>query len=126
MVYKVQFLFKIIEERFIELLLPKVCIVEVAAVCRRFTDEKTSQKITSRLYTTSTLISDDEIFYEAWRIAESQSCSGFDSYFIALAYRDKIPLITDDEGMHHHAMKKGVQAFFIRSSNVSDIDELFL
>ena len=76
--------------------MPKESIVEVAAVSRRFTDEQTSQKITSKLYTTSTLISEYELFHKAWKIAESQSCSGFDSYFIALAYQEKIPLFTEN------------------------------
>lgn len=120
---KCMYLFKIIEERFIEVILPKVSIVEVAAVSRRFTDEQTSQKITSRLYSTSTLVSEEEIFHESWKIAESQSCSGFDSYFIALAYREKIPLFTDDEGMHHHALKKGVLSILIRLSEISDIEK---
>jgi predicted nucleic acid-binding protein len=119
------FLFKIIEEQAIEILLPKVSIVEVAAVSRRFTDVQTSQKITSRLYSTSTLVSEDELFHDSWKIAESQSCSGFDSYFIALAYQEKIPLFTDDEGMHYHALKKGVQSIFMRISRISDIEELF-
>ena len=120
------FLFKIIEERFIEVILPKVSIVEVAAVSRRFTDEQTSQKITSRLFSTSTLVSEDVIFHDSGKIAESQSCSGFDSYFIAVAYRERIPLFTDDEGMHHHALKKGIQSVFMRLSEMADIEDILI
>ncbi|MFH0967559.1 MAG: type II toxin-antitoxin system VapC family toxin [Methanobacteriota archaeon] len=118
-------IFKCIEEYSVEIWVPKICIIEVAAVSRRFTDLQTSQKITARLHTSSTLISEDDIFTIAWNIAETQSCSGFDSYFIALAYLQNIPLFTDDEGMHRHALKKNVKSILVRKAEISDIDTVF-
>jgi len=108
----------------VEVSIPKVCIVEVAAVTRRLTDMKTSQIIAARLFSSCTLIGEEELFTAAWSLATTQGCSGFDTYFISLAFLHNIPLLTDDIGMHTHAVKKGIKSLLIRETPISDIERL--
>ncbi|MBN1165832.1 MAG: type II toxin-antitoxin system VapC family toxin [Methanospirillaceae archaeon] len=124
--FKCSLILKHIEESHIFVYIPKVCVVEVAAVSRRFSDKKTSQLIAARTYSSCCVIGEEELFSVAWSIAEEQSSSGFDSYFIALASMRNIPLLTDDAGMHVHAIKRGVNSILIRESNEAEIKKLFL
>lgn len=110
-----------IQESGIEICIPKICVLEVAAVISRFTDHQKSHLIAYRTFSTCTIFHEEHIFNEAWKIAEMQGCSGFDTYFIALAYSCKIPLFTDDSGMHYHAQKKKVHSCLIRESDLSTI-----
>jgi hypothetical protein len=72
----------------------------------------------------STLTSEEELFTAAWALATTQGCSGFDAYFISLAFLHNIPLLTDDTGMHTHAVKKGILSLLIRETHISDIERL--
>jgi hypothetical protein len=56
--------------------------------------------------------------------AVTQGCSGFDAYFISLAFLHNLPLLTDDIGMHTHAIKKGVISLLIKETHMSDIERL--
>jgi len=121
---KCEYILKLVEMLSVEVCIPKVCIVEVAAVTRRLTDIKTSQIIAERLFSSCTLTSEEELFTTAWALATTQGCSGFDAYFISLAFLHNIPLLTDDLGMHTHAVKKGIKSLLIRETPVLDIEML--
>ena len=121
---KCEYILKLVEILPVEVSIPKVCIVEVAAVTRRLTDMKTSQIIAARLFSSCTLTSEEELFTAAWALATTQGCSGFDAYFISLAFLHNIPLLTDDIGMHTHALKKGIISLLIRETPVLDIKRL--
>jgi predicted nucleic acid-binding protein len=121
---KCEYLLKLVEMLSVEVCIPKVCIVEVAAVTRRLTDMKMSQIIAERLFSSCTLTSEEELFTAAWALATTQGSSGFDTYFISLAFLHNIPLITDDMGMHTHAVKKGIKSFLVRETTVLDIEML--
>ena len=108
----------------VEVSIPKVCIVEVAAVTRRLADMKTSQIIAARLFSSCTLTGEEELFTAAWALATTQGCSGFDAYFISLASLHNILLLTDETGMHTHAVKKGILSLLIRETHISDIERL--
>ena len=68
-------------------------------------------------------IADEEtIFNTAWDLALETGCSGFDSYFIALARKEDAMLLTDDSGMHHHAEESGVDSILMRSSDLQTLE----
>ena len=121
---KCEYILKLVEILPVEVNIPKVCIVEVAAVTRRLTDMKTSQIIAARLFSSCTLTGEEELFTAAWALATNQGCSGFDAYFISLAFLQNIPLLTDDLGMHTHAVKKGIKSLLIRESPMLDIERV--
>ena len=121
---KCEYILKLVEILPVEVSIPKSCIVEVAAVTRRLTDVKTSKIIAARLFSSCTLIGEEELFTAAWSLATTQGCSGFDTYFISLAFLHNIPLLTDDIGMHTHAVKKGIKSLLIRETPISDIERL--
>ncbi|HQI54311.1 MAG TPA: hypothetical protein PLM15_02780 [Methanothrix soehngenii] len=68
------------------------------------------------------LAGEEAIFNTAWDLALETGCSGFDSYFIAMARRVDALLFTDDSGMHHHAKEAGVRTILIRSSDLQTLE----
>jgi len=62
------------------------------------------------------------LFDSAWAIAAETGCSGFDSYFIALAKIKNAMLFTDDKGMSFHAKKVEVDSVLIREINSKEIE----
>ena len=65
---------------------------------------------------------EDAIFHIAWNVALETGCSGFDSYFIALAKREDATLFTDDSGMHHHAEEVGVNSILVRCTDIKTLE----
>lgn len=114
-----------IQESGIDIIIPKICVIEVAAVIRRLADQQRSHIIASRINSTCTIVHEEDIFNEAWKIAEIQGCSGFDTYFLAVAFSYNIFLITDDSGMHNHARKKSIHSFLVRECELSSIIQYF-
>jgi len=57
-------------------------------------------------------------------LRRSLACSGFDSYFIALAHIKNALLITDHAGMHEHAEEYGVESVLIREIELDKIKKL--
>jgi uncharacterized protein with PIN domain len=53
---------------------------------------------------------------------EKTGCSGFDSYFIALAKREDAFLFTADYGMHRHAEESGVNSILIRNHDIKTLE----
>ena len=100
---KCKVLIKFIEERDVEVHVPRVCIVETAAVAKRLAGRTLAAKASKGIMKSYNIAEEEAIFDIAWDVALETGCSGFDSYFIALAKREDAILFTDDSGMHHHA-----------------------
>jgi predicted nucleic acid-binding protein len=120
------FIVKKIEEDDVEIYIPKVCVVETAAVIRRLANKTLSVKISKGILDSYEVIDEMLIFDSAWEIAVKTGCSGFDSYFIALAKIKKAALFTDDGGSHHHAKEIGVDSILIRNTELVDIEKFIL
>ena len=63
------------------------------------------------------------LIQHGWSPAE---CSGFDSYFIALAKVKNASLFTDDNGMQHHGREAAVDVILIREMDDDGIEKLFV
>ncbi len=95
---KCRFIIKRIEEKNTEIYIPKVCVVEVAAVVKRLADRKLAKKISKGAFDSYEVVDEAFLFDSAWVVATDTGCSGFDSYFIALARIKDAVLLTDDSG----------------------------
>lgn len=118
---KCKALIKLIEERDVEVHVPKVCVVEIAAVARRLAGRTLAAKASKGIIKSYNIADEDTFFQIAWDVALETGCSGFDSYFIALAKREDAILLTDDSGMHHHAEEACVNSILIRSNDLNTI-----
>ena len=67
---------------------------------------------------------EEAIFDIAWDVALETGCSGFDSYFIALAKREDAILFTDDSGMHHHAEDVDVNSILVRCTDLKTLERM--
>ena len=87
-------LIDLIDKREVEAYIPKCCIVEMAAVSRRLSGKATAREVSKGLLE-SYEIADESLFFDtAWMVAMDTGCSGFDSYFIALAKVKNASLFT--------------------------------
>jgi len=118
---KCKAIIKLIEERDVEVHVPKVCVVEIAAVARRLAGRTLAAKASKGIIKSYNIADEDTFFQIAWDVALETGCSGFDSYFIALAKREDAILLTDDSGMHHHAKEACVNSILIRSNDLNTI-----
>jgi len=105
----------------VEVYIPKVCAVETAAVVRRLSDRSFAVKISTSVLESYEVVDEAILFDPAWGIALDTGCSGFDSYFIALAKLKKAALLTDDREMHFHAGEVGVDSVLIRALDFEGI-----
>lgn len=71
------------------------------------------------------MVDGSAIFDAAWEVALSTGCSGFDSYFIALARIKDAMLFTDDSGMHLHAVEDSVNSILIRNTDLEEFKSYF-
>ncbi len=71
------------------------------------------------------VVDEDSIFEDAWEVASSTGCSGFDTYFISLAILKKAVLLTDDTGMYNNAKRVRIESLLIREIDMEDIKNLF-
>lgn len=115
-----------IEEMDVNVYIPKVCIIETAAVIRRIANKNLAIKVSKSINDSYEVIDEAFIFDSAWGIALDTGSSGFDSYFIALARIKSALLLTDDGGMHHHAGGIGVDSVLIRKTKLKDIEDFFV
>ena len=109
-----------LEESELNIYVPKVCVVETAAVVTRLADKKFALKISKGVLYSYEVLDEPFLFDSAWAVAMGTGCSGFDSYFIALARINGAVLLTDDKGMHFHAKKVGVDSILIRETNLKN------
>ncbi len=110
----------------INIYIPKVCIVETAAVIKRLANKNLAIKVSKSINDSYEVIDEAFIFDSAWGIAFNTGCSGFDSYFIALARIKNASLLTDDNGMHYHAKDIGVDSILIRENKINNIENFFI
>ena len=115
-------LIKLIEERDVEVHVPKVCVVEIAAVAKRLAGRTLAARASKGILKSYTIADEEAIFNIAWDVALETGCSGFDSYFIALAKREDAILFTDDSGMHQHANEADVNSILIRSNDLKALE----
>ncbi len=119
---KCKALMKLIEERDVEVHVLKVCVVETAAVVRRLASRTLAERASNSIMKSYKISDEEAIFNTAWDLALETGCSGFDSYYIALARKEDAMLFTDDSGMHHHAKEAGVDSILIRSSDLRTLE----
>ena len=119
---KCKALIKLIEERDVEVHVPKVCVVETAAVARRLAGRTLAARASKGILKSYNVADEEAIFNVAWDVALETGCSGFDSYFIALAKREDAILFTDDSGMHQHANEADVESILIRSNDLKTLE----
>lgn len=115
-------LIKLIEERDVEVHVPKVCIVETAAVAKRLAGRTLAARASKGILKSYNVADEEAIFNVAWDVALETGCSGFDSYFIALAKKEDAILFTDDSGMHQHANEADVESILIRSNDLKALE----
>ncbi len=84
---KCKILIRIIEDRDVEVHVPKVCVVETAAVANRLAGRTLAERASKGIMKSYNTAGEEAIFDIAWDVALETGCSGFDSYFIALAKR---------------------------------------
>jgi predicted nucleic acid-binding protein len=118
---KCKALIKLIEERDVEVHVPKVCVVETAAVARRLAGRILAARASKGILKSYNLADEEAIFDVAWDVALETGCSGFDSYFIALARREGAILFTDDSGMHQHAKEVDANSILIRGNDLNTL-----
>ena len=123
--HKASEIIRLLEEKDVDVFIPKVCIIEVAAVVGRYADKKLAIKVSRRAMGAYEVVDEASIFEDAWEIASSTGCSGFDSYFISLARLKRAVLLTDDSGMHNNAKRVRVESLLIREIDPEDIKILF-
>ncbi len=121
---KCRLIIKRIEEKGTEIYIPKVCVVETAAVVKRLADQKSAKKISKGVFESYDVVEEALLFDSAWEVATNTGCSGFDSYFIALARIRNAVLLTDDGGQHFHAEEIGVGSVLIREANIKQIEDI--
>jgi predicted nucleic acid-binding protein len=78
-------LIDLIDEKEVEAYIPRCCIVEMAAVSRRLLDKAIAREISKGLMESYEIADESQFFDTALMVALDTGCTGFDSYFIALA-----------------------------------------
>ncbi|AGK62234.1 putative nucleic acid-binding protein, contains PIN domain [Archaeoglobus sulfaticallidus PM70-1] len=108
----------------VDVYIPKICIVETAAVTKRLSGRDLAMKISKAILDSYEVVDEAVLFNSAWKIAIDTGCSGFDSYFIALARIKNAVLITDDAGMHSHAKEVEVNSVLVRETDIKKIESI--
>lgn len=121
---KCRIVIKKIEERDMDIYIPKVCVVETAAVVKKLADKNFAIKISKGVLDSYEVVDESILFDSAWAIAMDTGCSGFDSYFIALAKIKDAILFTDDGRMHFHAKEVRIDSVLIREIDLKGIENL--
>jgi predicted nucleic acid-binding protein len=103
-----------LDEHGIGVLLPRCGLIEIAAVSTRLSNLPASEEICNEVETSYTLVPEDRIIGTAKTIALHEGCPGFDTYFLAVAEQDAIPLFTDDRRMHSICGKRKIRSWLVR------------
>lgn len=109
-------------DRDVDVYIPKVCVIETAAVVKRLANKDIAIKISAGVLDSYEVVEESILFDSAWAIAMDTGCSGFDSYFIALAKIKNAALITDDGKMHFHAKEVEVDSVLIREIDLEGFE----
>ena len=103
-----------LDEKGIEGIIPQCGIVEIAAVSGRLADAHAAEEICNEVEMSYQLVPEEQIIRTATKIAREEGCPGFDTYFLALAEQNAIPLFTDDAGLFHTCQRRSVTARLMR------------
>lgn len=122
---KCRLLLNILDESSVEVFIPKVCVIETAAVLKRLANRDLAAKLSRGLMRAYDSVGEPDIFESAWRVALDRGSTGFDTYFLALARMKDALLFTDDNGMSHHAREYGVNSILIRELQIDELKALF-
>ncbi len=121
---KCRAIINLLDERYGSVYVPKVCAIETAAVTKRLSnDKKLAIKISEGVLDSYETVDESILFDVAWTVAVDTGCTGFDSYFIALAKIKSAVLLTDDGGMHFRATEADVDAILVRDSDLEKIED---
>jgi len=77
---KCKVLIKFIEERDAEVHVPRVCVVETAAVAKRLAGRVLAERASKGIIKSYNIAEEEAIFDIAWDVALETGCSGFDSF----------------------------------------------
>jgi len=111
---KCRVLIKRIEERGVDVFIPRVCVIETGAVAKRLSNRDFAEKISKGVLDYYEVVDEAILFDSAWAIALNTGCAP-----------DLIRMFTDDEGMHFHAKEVGVDSVLMREINFKGIEDLF-
>ncbi|MGB7808544.1 type II toxin-antitoxin system VapC family toxin [Methanoregula sp.] len=107
-------LLSVLDVQGIEVFIPRCGLIEIAAVSSRLADQHAAEEICSEVETSFTLVPEERIIEPAKKIALEEGCPGFDTYFLAIAGQESIPLFTDDLGMHRICERRTIRSWLMR------------
>lgn len=81
---------------------------------QRLVNHSAAEEICREVETSFTLVPEELILATAKNIALDEGCPGFDTYFLAIAEQNSIPLFTDDLGMHRIGEKRVIRSWLLR------------
>lgn len=102
-----------------EVFIPRCGIIELAAVSVRLADSHRAEEICDEIESSYSIVPEEQIVGMAKKIALSEGCPGFDTYFIALAEQGSLPLFTDDLGMHRICEQRKIPVTLVRDLDLS-------
>ena len=80
----------------------------------RFAEPHSSLGICDEVETIFTIVPEEQIIERAKKIAMQEVCPGFDTYFLAVAEQDSIPLFTDDLMMYRICERRTIRSWLMR------------
>jgi len=110
-----------LDDHGIEVFLPRCGIIEIAAVSTRLTNSSVSEEICNEVETSFTLVPENRLIKSAKKIALTEGCPGFDTYFLAISEQNSIPLFTDDLGMHHICERRTIHSWLLRDLDLKSL-----
>ncbi len=110
-----------LDEKGIEGIIPQCGIVEIAAVSSRLADARAAEEICNEVEMSYQLVPEEQIIRTATKIAREEGCPGFDTYFLALAEQNALPLFTDDAGLFHVCQRRSVTASLMRDLDLGSV-----
>jgi hypothetical protein len=111
-------LLALLDDHGIEAIIPLCGVIEIAAVATRLADRSISEDICREVEMSFTLIPEEQLFPTAKNIALIEGCPGFDTYFLAISEQNRIPLFTDDQGMHRICTRRNVPSWLVRDMDL--------
>lgn len=114
-------LLALLDNHGIEVCLPRCGIIEIAAVSTRLADSSISEEICHEVETSFTIVPEDDLIESAKKIALSEGCPGFDTYFLAISEQKSIPLFTDDQGMYRICERRAIRSWIMRNIDLKSV-----
>lgn len=114
-------LLAVLDDHGIEVFLPRCGLIEIAAVSTRLANPSASEEIWNEVETSYTIVPEDRLIEYAKKIAINEGCPGFDTYFLAIAEQNSIPLFTDDRGMHRTCERRTIRSWLLRDIDLKSV-----